>query len=54
LAIEEDREARAAILAADCEITELNAVQHTQFRTAVAPLLTEARTTYGRQMFDLI
>jgi TRAP-type C4-dicarboxylate transport system substrate-binding protein len=54
LAIEEDREARAAILAADCEITELNTVQHTQFRTAVAPLLTEARTTYGRQMFDLI
>ena len=54
LAIEEDREARAAILATGCEITELNAVQHTQFRTAVAPLLTEARTTYGRQMFDLI
>ena len=54
LAIEEDREARAAILAAGCEITELNAEQHTQFRTAVAPLLSEARTTYGRQMFDLI
>ena len=54
LAIEEDREARAAILAAGCEITELNADQHTQFRTAVAPLLSEARTTYGRQMFDLI
>jgi TRAP-type transport system periplasmic protein len=54
LAIEEDREARAAILAAGCEITELNADQHTQFRTAVAPLLTEARTTYGREMFDLI
>jgi TRAP-type C4-dicarboxylate transport system substrate-binding protein len=54
LAIDEDREARAAILAAGCEITELNAEQHTQFRTAVAPLLSEARTTYGRQMFDLI
>jgi TRAP-type C4-dicarboxylate transport system substrate-binding protein len=54
LAIEEDREARAAILAAGCEITELNADQHAQFRTAVAPLLTEARTTYGREMFDLI
>ena len=54
LAIDEDREARAAILAAGCEITELNADQHTQFRTAVAPLLSEARTTYGRQMFDLI
>jgi TRAP-type C4-dicarboxylate transport system substrate-binding protein len=54
LAIEEDREARAAILAAGCEITELNADQHAQFRAAVAPLLTEARATYGRQMFDLI
>jgi TRAP-type transport system periplasmic protein len=54
LAIEEDREARAAILAAGCEITELNADQHAQFRTAVAPLLTDARTTYGREMFDLI
>jgi TRAP-type transport system periplasmic protein len=54
LAIEEDREARAAILAAGCEITELNADQHAQFRAAVEPLLNEARTTYGRQMFDLI
>jgi TRAP-type C4-dicarboxylate transport system substrate-binding protein len=54
LAIEEDREARAAILAAGCEITELNADQHAQFRAAVAPLLTDARTTYGREMFDLI
>ena len=54
LAIEEDREARAAILAAGCEITELDADQHAQFRTAVAPLLTAARTTYGREMFDLI
>jgi TRAP-type transport system periplasmic protein len=54
LAIEEDREARAEILAAGCEITELNADQHAQFRTAVAPLLTDARTTYDREMFDLI
>ena len=53
-AIEEDREARAAILAAGCEITELNADQHAQFRAAVAPLLKEARATYGREMFDLI
>jgi TRAP-type C4-dicarboxylate transport system substrate-binding protein len=53
-AIEEDREARAAILAAGCEITELNADQHAQFRAAVASLLTEARATYGREMFDLI
>ena len=54
LAIEEDREARAAILAAGCEITELTAAEHAQFRAAVAPLLTQARSTYGREMFDLI
>jgi len=53
-AIEEDRDARAAILGAGCEITELSTDQHNQFRAAVAPLLTEARVTYGREMFDLI
>ena len=54
LAIDEDREARAAILAAGCEITELTIDEHAQFRAAVAPLLDEARKTYGREMFDLI
>jgi TRAP-type C4-dicarboxylate transport system substrate-binding protein len=54
LAIEEDREARAAILAAGCEITELNPEQHMQFKAAVAPLLAEARGTYGSAMFGLV
>jgi tripartite ATP-independent transporter DctP family solute receptor len=54
LAIEEDREARAAIEAANCEITELSADEHAQFRAAVAPLLAEARGTYGQKMFDLV
>jgi TRAP-type transport system periplasmic protein len=54
LAIEEDREARAAILAQGCEIAELDADQHAQFRSAVTPLLDEARDTYGREMFDLL
>jgi TRAP-type C4-dicarboxylate transport system substrate-binding protein len=54
LAIEEDREARAAILAAGCEITELTADQHEEFRAAVTPLLAEARGTYGREMFDMV
>jgi TRAP-type transport system periplasmic protein len=54
LAIEEDREARAAILAAGCEITELTADEHARFRAAVAPLLNEARSIYGRDMFDLV
>jgi TRAP-type transport system periplasmic protein len=54
LAIEEDREARGAILAAGCEITTLDVGQHAQFRDAVAPLLAEARGTYGRNMFGMI
>jgi TRAP-type C4-dicarboxylate transport system substrate-binding protein len=54
LAIEEDRDARAAIEAAGCEITELSAGEHAQFRAAVAPLLAEARGTYGQEMFGLV
>jgi TRAP-type C4-dicarboxylate transport system substrate-binding protein len=54
LAVEEDSQARAAILAAGCEITELIGDEHAQFRAAVTPLLNDARGTYGRKMFDLI
>jgi TRAP-type transport system periplasmic protein len=54
LAVDEDREARAAILAAGCEITELTADEHALFHAAVEPLLTEARHTYGREMFEMI
>jgi TRAP-type C4-dicarboxylate transport system substrate-binding protein len=54
LAIEEDREARAAIEAAGCEITQLTAAEHAQFRAAVAPLLNEARGTYGGKIFAMI
>jgi TRAP-type C4-dicarboxylate transport system substrate-binding protein len=51
-AIEEDREARAAIEAAGCEIGTLSADEHAQFRAAVTPLLDEARQTYGQKLFD--
>jgi len=54
LAIEEDRTARAAILAEGCEITELKPDEHAQFRAAVAPLTAEARGTYRQTMFDMI
>src|ERR1700722_14825530 len=54
LAIEEDRTARAAILAEGCEITELTTDQHGQFRAAVAPLTAEARGTYGQKIFDMV
>jgi TRAP-type C4-dicarboxylate transport system substrate-binding protein len=53
LAIGEDREARAAIEAAGCEIATLTADEHAQFRNAVAPLLNDARKTYGETMFDM-
>src|ERR1700733_4231089 len=54
LAIDEDRAARTTIEAAGCEITELTADEHAQFRAAVAPLLNGAKQAYGRKMFDLI
>jgi TRAP-type C4-dicarboxylate transport system substrate-binding protein len=54
LAIEEDREARAAIVAAGCEITALTGEQHALFRGAVDPLLQEARQTYGAKMFEMV
>ncbi len=53
-AIEEDREARAAIEAAGCEIIALTADELATFRAVVAPLIDEARGTYGQQMFGLI
>jgi len=54
LAIEEDREARAAIKAAGCEITALTAEQHMLFRQAVDPLLQAARQTYGADVFEMV
>ncbi len=54
LAIAEDRDARAAIEAAGCEITALIADEHAQFRAAVTPLLEEARRTYGTELFNML
>src|SRR5690349_5345818 len=54
LAIEEDREARSAIVSAGCEITALTGEQHALFREAVNPLLQEARQTYGAEMFEMV
>jgi TRAP-type transport system periplasmic protein len=53
LAIEEDREARAAIEKQGCEIATLTAEGHAAFAAAVAPLRNEARGTYGQVMFDM-
>jgi len=54
LAIEEDREARAAIERQGCEITTLSTPELAEFKAAVAPLLDAARDTYPRQMFDML
>jgi len=54
LAIAEDREARAAIEAAGCEITALTPQEHALFRQAVDPLLQDARRTYGADMFEMV
>lgn len=53
-ALEEDRQARAAILSEGCEIAQLTADEHAQFRSALRPLLDEASATYGRDMFGLL
>jgi TRAP-type C4-dicarboxylate transport system substrate-binding protein len=54
LAIAEDRDARAAIEAAGCEITALTEDEHAQFRAAVSPLLDDARRTYGAALFNML
>jgi len=54
LTIEEDRDARAAIEQEGCEIAVLTAREHSAFRDAVAPLLAEARGTYGSAMFEMV
>jgi TRAP-type transport system periplasmic protein len=54
LAVEEDREARAAILAQGCEITEVTPDQHAAFAVAVAPLLADARHSHGEKMFAMV
>jgi len=53
-AIAEDRDARAAIEAAGCEITALTPDEHALFRKAVEPLLQEARRTYGADVFAMV
>ena len=54
LAVEEDGESRRAIEAQGCEIVELAAAEHGLFADAVRPLLDEARTTYGKEMFGMV
>ena len=54
LAIEEEKDARQAIIAQGCEITELTAGEHKAFVDAVKPLYGEAQQAYGRELFALL
>jgi tripartite ATP-independent transporter DctP family solute receptor len=54
LAVEEDRDARRAIEAQGCEIAEVSADQHSRFVAKVQPLWSEARRTYGPEMFAML
>ncbi len=54
LAVEEDGEARRAIEAQGCEIVTLSADEHKMFAAAVQPLLDDAKTTYGKEMFGMV
>ena len=54
LAVQEHEESRAAIEREGCEIAELTSAGHAGFVEAVQPLLREARSTYGAEMFALL
>jgi tripartite ATP-independent transporter DctP family solute receptor len=54
LHVQEEDDARRAIEAQGCEIVELGAAEHEAFAAAVRPLRDEARTSYGRELFDLV
>lgn len=54
LAIEEEREARAAIEAEQCRIEELSADEHELFARAVAPMMAEAEGVYGKEMLRYV
>ncbi len=53
LHVQEEEDARKAIAAQGCELVALNAGEHDAFVAAVAPLINEARATFGRALFDL-
>ena len=54
LAIEEERDARAAIEAEKCKVEELSADEHELFARAVAPMMAEAEGVYGKEMLRYV
>jgi len=53
LHVEEEAAARRAIEAQGCEIVELDDGEHDAFAATVAPLIAEARETFGTRLLDL-
>ena len=53
LHVQEEEDARKAMDAQGCEVVALSAAEHDVFVAAVAPLINEARATFGRALFDL-
>jgi tripartite ATP-independent transporter DctP family solute receptor len=54
LAVEEHDQSRKIIEEAGCEIVVLTPKEHAAFVAAVQPLLTDARTMYGEEMFKMV
>jgi tripartite ATP-independent transporter DctP family solute receptor len=54
LAIEEDVEARKALAEQGCEVVEVTADEHAQFKKAVEPLWGEARGRFGKELFEMM
>jgi len=53
LHVQEEEDARKAIAAQGCEIVDLSDAEHDAFVAAVAPLINEARATFGQRLLDL-
>jgi TRAP-type C4-dicarboxylate transport system substrate-binding protein len=54
LAIEEDMQAKRAIIDAGCEIVVLKGSEHEAFVATVKPIYGEARKQYGKESLDLV
>ena len=54
LHVQEEADAQRAIEAEGCEIVELDSRQHDAFAAAVQPIMADAKTLYGNDLFGLV
>jgi TRAP-type C4-dicarboxylate transport system substrate-binding protein len=54
LAIQEELDARRAIEAEKCRVEELTPAEHEAFARAVAPMMAEAESVYGKEMLRYV